>query len=181
MEIDKKLIFNYSKEIIYYFLRVTIFIILNKFYFLCLVIWCLTCHFILNKIYPDLNVLKDSNIFINTTTFLIIEYLYVYLTSKICGIFKKLDKLNFIWSLLIVIIINILFYFNEDSNTDIKVFCNIGYFWKPLICFFIYKFFNLLTKKFPFPFGKIRYYTSIEFIRDLCLKIRKSIKNSNPQ
>ncbi len=176
MEIDKKLIFNNSKEIINYFLRIIIFIILNNFY-VCLVIWYLTYHFTINKICPDLNVLKYPDIY-NTTIFLIIEYLYVYLTSKICGIFKKLDKLNFIWSLLIVMLINILFYFNEEPGTDIKVFCIIGYFWKPLICFFIYKFFAFLTKKFPFPFKKIGYYTSIDFVKDLYIKIRKRIKNS---
>jgi hypothetical protein len=45
--------------------------------------------------------------------------------------------------------------------------------------FLLYKFFGFLTKKYPFPFKKIGYYTSKEFPKDLYSKIKGKLKNNS--
>ena len=176
MEINNKIIYKFVKEVILYIFRVIVFIVLNNFY-VCLLLTIILYNSLLNKLSFNINTFTKCSDICYTIIFYIIEYIYVYLTAKICGIYKKLDKLKFIWALITVIFINILFYFNEDYNVSKKVFFNIGYFWKPLICFLIYKFFGFLAKKFPFPFAKIGYYTSIDFIIDILFKIKRKCKN----
>ena len=113
-----------------------------------------------------------------------IAFVTLYLLAKIFGIFKKLDKLNIFISLVIVSSISYLlilagrmnFLVDEQTYQDGLEYAYTMYLLIP--AFLLYKFFGFLTIKFPVPFKKIGYYTSIEFPKDLYIKIRKRIKNS---
>ena len=84
----------------------------------------------------------------------IVSFVTLYILAKIFGIFKKLDKLNIFTSLIIV--------------SEISCLLTL------IPAFLLYKFFGFLTIKFPVPFKKIGYYTSIEFPKDLYLKIKRN-------
>ena len=109
----------------------------------------------------------------------LLAFTTLYILAKIFGIFKKLDKLNTIKSLTIISVINyILIYIMRRNfiidNITYEIFgleyANTMYMLIP--AFLLYKFFGFLTVKFPFPFKKIGYYTSIEFVKDLYLKMK---------
>ncbi len=100
---------------------------------------------------PDLETTIPVAEFTTFDMYLLI-FATLYILAKIFGIFKKLDKLNIFTSLIIV---------SEISCLLIPAFL-------------LYKFFGFLTVKFPVPFKKIGYYTSIEFPKDLYSKIKKN-------
>ncbi len=89
----------------------------------------------------------------------IVSFVTLYILAKIFGIFKKLDKLN-------ILILDKSFH---------ELTLEYNYIMYSLIpAFLLYKFFGFLTIKFPVPFKKIGYYTSIEFPKDLYLKIKRN-------
>lgn len=175
MEINKNKLKKNVKAILNYCLCVMLFLLLNNFYFLLLV-FAVINNYVSHHFCPDI---YSSNIFnIYCKIILgIISYAYIFFTATLCGIFKKLDKINFFIALVIILFINVLFYYNEDSDINITVLLDILYFWKLTICFLLYKFFDYLTRKFPFPFERIGYYTSIEFFKSLFKKILNKIKS----
>jgi hypothetical protein len=116
----------------------------------------------------------------------LIVFTTLYILAKIFGIFKKLDNINIIISFIIVAIISYLLVF--ICRMDILIL-NKGFYeiileynwimYSLIPAFLLYKFFGFLTKKYPFPFKKIGYYTSIEFPKDLYSKIKGKIKNNS--
>ena len=110
-----------------------------------------------------------------------VSFVTLYLLAKIFGIFKKLDKLNIFTSLIIVSEISCLLTFVGRMDILIldksfhELTLEYNYIMYSLIpAFLLYKFFGFLTIKFPVPFKKIGYYTSIEFPKDLYSKIKKN-------
>lgn len=105
-----------------------------------------------------------------------------YMFAKICGLFKKLDSLKKWQGFLILFLISFLCYviadiFYKYRLPYLKIMGDIGAANLFLIpSYLFYLFLNYLTKKFPKPFEKIGYYTSIEFYKDILIKIKtKSI------
>ncbi len=177
MEIGKNKLNKNTKAIIYYCLCVILFFILNA----CKIVNYVDI-FILNIFDFVKNFSQCFEIDPGFGFFLIfIAWLiYVYLTAKICGIFKKLDNLKIYISIPIIMFINIGFYYFVIGRTFGKYYIHLSptevigtdFFWILPVYFLIYKFFGFLAKKFPFPFRKIGYYTSIEFPKDMYLKIK---------
>ena len=178
-----------SKNIAEYLLRVFCFIFVIKYGFvffsdtlglLALPIVIISLIYV-NIRHPEYEDIIDYNFTFEIYT---VSFVTLYLLAKIFGIFKKLDKLNIFASLIIISVISYLlilvgrinFLVDEITYKDGLKYAYTMYLLIP--AFLLYKFFGLLTKKFPFPFEKIGYYTSIEFVKDLYMKIRKRIKNS---
>ncbi len=95
-----------------------------------------------------------------------------YFLTKIFGIFQIIEKYNKFIQFLIILLLSILFklsykfipYFTAsyDNITDISYY--LPFVW------FLRKFFNFLTLKFPFPFKKIEYIFSFGYLKDIFLK-----------
>ena len=109
----------------------------------------------------------------------------MYFFAKIFGVFKKLNKVNLIGSLLILYIISVaLIYIGKIkilTPSYIHILgINYSYTMYLLIpAYLVYLFFNFLTKKFPTPFKQIGYFFSVEFYKDLCRKIINKFKTSD--
>jgi len=177
-----------SKNIAEYLLRVICFMLTVKFWFIEVSIIGLlisTPIYILESLFETYR-LKTQNIkydeFGTVTIFdiCLIAFITLYFLAKIFGIFKKLDKLNIFISLVIVSCISNLlilvgrinFLVDEMTYRDGLKYAYTMYLLIP--AFLLYKFFGFLTIKFPVPFKKIGYYTSIEFPKDLYSKIKKN-------
>ena len=106
-----------------------------------------------------------------------------YLIVKLCGIHKYFSKFNFWKSFIMLIIITIIaFYFccfdfstlkldfEDEDLTAMCAACGI------IPSYLVYLFFNFLTKKFPMPFEKIGYFFSLEFYKNLGLKLWKKLR-----
>ena len=97
-----------------------------------------------------------------------------YMLAKLFGIFKFIDNLktnlfNKLLYLFLIAILSSLVLFIRFGFVEKDV--RFGLFISSLIftlipAFFLYKYFQYLTKKFPQPFEKIGYYCSIEFFKD---------------
>ena len=129
---------------------------------------------------PDLETTIPVAEFTTFDMYLLI-FATLYILAKIFGIFKKLDKLNIFTSLIIVSEISCLLTFVGRMDILIldksfhELTLEYNYIMYSLIpAFLLYKFFGFLTIKFPVPFKKIGYYTSIEFPKDLYSKIKKN-------
>lgn len=106
-----------------------------------------------------------------------------YLTAKLFGMFSYIDKLKIALTFKVLLVALISFvsfgimYFDIksfDSFHVINISSHFPYFIFGLVpAFFLYKYFNYLTMKYPVPFKKIGYYSSVEFYKDLWRKIRK--------
>jgi len=181
MEIDKKKLNKNTKAILTYCFCVLLFFMLNegKVYNYVLI-------FILNIIdsVKNLNEATESDILLFfSLTFIVSWHIYIYIIAKICGLFKKLDNLKIYIAIPIIMLINIVFYYFDMGRTFGKYYVHLSpievigtyFFWIIPIYFLIYKFFGFLAKKLPFPFGKIGYYTSIEFVKDILRKIKDKI------
>ena len=106
--------------------------------------------------------------------------IYYYLIIKLCGLFKKINHLNFFSALIIVILTDILYCYSKTITIQLfpfkVVFSNqLEIFLVVLPCFIIFKFFNGLAETIPTPFKQIGYFFSIEFYKDLY----KKLKNKN--
>ena len=182
MEIDKNKLSNNAKAMLFYCLCVLLFFIMNegKIYSYVLI---LTLN-IINSI-KNLNEATEADILLFfSLTFIVSWHIYIYITVKICGLFKRLDNLKIYITIPIIMLINIGFYYFDIGRAFGKHNINLSpieivrtyFFWILPIYFLIYKFFGFLTKKYPFPFERIGYYTSIEFIKDTLFKIKKRLK-----
>lgn len=103
---------------------------------------------------------------------------FYYLYAKIFGLFKFIDelKIKFFNKILLLIpicallffILNLAYFGLNNIQFNISAIFAFGFGLIP--AFFLYKFFQYLTKKYPFPFEKIGYYCSIEFYKKLLKK-----------
>lgn len=158
------------KEIFKYLIRVLFFLLLNRRYMLPAIMKIID---LISLPFPN----NDDWILVAMFVF----PAYIYLTIKLCGLFKKLDNLNFFVSLVVVCFVDILF--NISDSLIVQIFPLKFSFYKSaylclvLPCFVLYKIFYFLSKKFPNPFQKIEYYTSIEFYKRVLSKIKSKFIN----
>ena len=135
------------KEIIEYILRIGLFLLLNRKFAISITIP------ILQFLSKNLN--TDNAIILS----ILIWIIYLYISLKICGLFKKLDNLNFLNSLIFVIILNLIFNYSINTTVQIipfKISYTSGSFLYIIIIYFIYyRILNWLGKKYPNTFGKI--------------------------
>ena len=155
------------KEIIEYILRIGLFLLLNRKFAISITIP------ILQFLSKNLN--TDNAIILS----ILIWIIYLYISLKICGLFKKLDNLNFLNSLIFVIILNLIFNYSINTTVQIipfKISYTSGSFLYIIIIYFIYyRILNWLGKKYPNTFGKVGYYFSIECYKDLFKKLLSGI------
>ncbi len=181
-----------SKNIAEYLLRVFCFLITVKFWFIELSVPVILALFPILIVDAQVTVyLREKNIVqyneLDDPVFEIylVAFFTLYFLAKIFGIFKKLDKLNIFVTLIIISEISYLLILVGRINflvDEITYRYGLKYAYTMYLlipAFLLYKFFGFLTKKYPFPFAKIGYYTSIEFLKDLYLKIRKNIKKKS--
>ena len=175
-----------SKAIIEYILRIIIFLILTAF------LQDKICNKIIDILqeiptiiyekYPifvgDDNAQIALSIIIGVLSLFIALIGVTYYFAKITGIFKKLDNLKKWQGLFVLILIGIISniigiilnefkLFNFDIRTNIEF---VGFSLIPSYLFYLY--FKFLTKKYPTPFEKIGYYSSIEFYKGLFKKYK---------
>ena len=155
------------KEIIEYILRIGLFLLLNRKFAISITIP------ILQFLSKNLN--TDNAIILS----ILIWIIYLYISLKICGLFKKLDNLNFLNSLIFVIILNLIFNYSINTTVQIipfKISYTSGSFLYIIIIYFIYyRILNWLGKKYPNTFGKVGYYFSIECYKNLFKKLLSGI------
>ena len=170
----KKFILNQnSKAILNYCFRVFVFFLLCRD-----IIYNLFAQ-ILIPIFSDwLNSYYINEPFVAMGVFSIISvFLHDYLCAKICGIFKKLDKLNIFLSSVIILLIDVLRGYTFGLTFQINplkiVYDKPNFIFTLIFLFFIYKFLNLLTKIFPTPFKQIGYIFSIELLKDTYKNVKK--------
>ena len=101
-----------------------------------------------------------------------------YILAKFCGLFKYFSQFKFWKSFSILLIISIIL--NYFYMLNLHTF-QLNYHVKDaepvytiIPSYFVYLFFNFLTKKFPTPFKQIGYFFSIEFYKDLFKKYRNT-------
>ncbi len=112
--------------------------------------------------------------------------LVMYVYAKIFGFFKFVDSLNMKFVLrvgvvvvasLVLFLISYASYFSDKSFlfefNNIFSYCAFAL----IPAYFFYKFFQYLTKKFPHPFEKIGYYSSLPFWKGKIAFLRTKIKN----
>ena len=113
--------------------------------------------------------------------------MYIYSVIAIfCGIFKKIKNLKFKTSVLVIIIVNFIFYYFSSvklyhnewyAHINPKDAFSDYYFWILPVYFLIYKFWRYITKNSVINFERIEYYMSIDFITDVLFKIKEKLKN----
>jgi len=106
-----------------------------------------------------------------------------YILAKLFGIFKFINNLKtnmllklFLLTILatfsfFILLIRFVYVYDYEAFGVLvaaSIFCVIPEF-------FLYKYFQYLTKKHPKPFEKIGYYSSIQFWKDMINKIKSSI------
>ncbi len=108
---------------------------------------------------------------------------FCYINIKICGLFKRLKGLNFLSSLFILILVDIFFFFSLNVHLQLKplkIFYDSSLadgIYCPVSCmFFVYKYLDIMARHCPESFGKIGYYTSIEFYKKIALKIKSNFR-----
>lgn len=180
MELDEKL--KWIFKIICYILFVKFAFIIVLAIFSLPVIGVLFVLSLSDKLYNIINGLGDDFGFYLITLYIpaIFSPFACYFTAKIFGIFRYIDALN----KRMIIKIGILFLISLASfaimflriklegDTNPAAFYAF-YIFGLVPAFFLYKYFNYLTMKYPVPFEKIGYYSSVEFYKDLWRKIRK--------
>lgn len=151
MKIDINTIRTNYVHILNYCLRVLLFILFNRTVISMPLILLVTDVFmrIGKPIFTD-----------SLNTFMMFVFVailvYIYLTASLCGIFKKLNNLNFVYAGGIIILVNILFfYFSGRSTQTDEILVKIPpqeairsfYFWVIPIYFLLHRFFDFITKK----------------------------------
>ena len=183
MEIDKNKLNKDTKAILSYCLCVLLFLMLNKIHVAVYV-----SLFISNILDFATNNRVSDDLALGFCIMVIIWHIYVYITTIFCGIFKKLKNLGFKTTVLIIIVINFIFYYfssvrlyhNEwyahiSPNDAISDY----YFWIIPVYFLIYKFWGYITKNSVINLEKIEYYMSIDYMIDVLFKIVGIIKNNS--
>lgn len=116
------------------------------------------------------------------TSIFIFMFIPFYILPKVCGLFKKLDNLNIILAVIIILIVDVIFSYSQALIVQInpfKISCGHIYHVFILIWFFLlYKFFNFLTRIFPTPFKQIGYIFSIELLKDIYKDVKKDINEN---
>ena len=102
--------------------------------------------------------------------------LNTYIIAKFCGLFKYFSQFKFWISFLTLLIISYILYYFYILNLHAFRFNyaavkNTEDVYTIIPSYFVYLFFNFLTKKFPTPFKQIGYFFSLEFYKDLFKKI----------
>lgn len=175
-----------KKQILEYILRLTVFIILvgvlHEKISTPLMYGMENIFTILYEKFPFLESSENAQILLSIILGLFSFFMacigVTYIFAKICGLFKKLDGLKKWQSFLIIILINVVFWIIDgilDKHRAISysIRASITKTTLTLIpTYLFYLYLNYLTKKFPNPFQKIGYYTSIEFYKDLLIKIK---------
>lgn len=140
------------------------------------------------------HMLHLMSIYIPTVLSLFLMYLY----AKLFGVFKYIDKLRiklyfkllniFLIAVLLFVLLHLSALFWETNqrldslfNSFASCFAQNAYYkWHCLalpFSFLLYKCFQYLTKKYPYPFEKIGYYCSIEFYKNVLRKVYFKLKN----
>ncbi len=171
--------FNTYKEIFLYLLRVAAFLLLNRGF-----VWSFAIDYIHSPItdfYKQFDKTGDDWVILE----FVLSMVQLYLFAKLCGLFKKINHLNIFFAILIIVFVDILL--NISINTRVQLYpriktvyygININDIWfLTTFNFIVFKFFNFLAKKFPTPFERIGYYTSIEFMKDVIGKLKYKIGN----
>ena len=115
--------------------------------------------------------------------FLVFLIFNIYVMAKVCGIYKYFSQFKFWKSFLFLLLISYLAYYfiilnlhtfklNYSAKGDTDIVYSI------LPSYFVYLFFNFLAKKFPMPFEKIGYFFSLEFYKNLGLKLWKKLRKN---
>ncbi len=163
--------------------RIGTYILFNMFGFLYLLIIFAIPIFAILSIFLRHFLNDENDFFIDFNFFMspiIASPLACYYMAKIFKIFQIIDnlKISALKKILVVFSLSVanflmtyLGIFIDKRFFDFKIipFCAFGL----IPAYFLYKYFNYLTIKYPIPFNRIGYYCSIEFFRDLDGKIRK--------
>ena len=155
-----------SKNIVEYLLRVFCFLITVKF---CFVYFADTLSLlalpivIISLIYANIRHPENE----------IIDYNFTFEIYTVSLSFIIISVISY----LLILVGRINFLVDEITYRNGLEYAYTMYLLIP--AFLLYKFFGFLTQKFPFPFEKIGYYTSIEFPKDLYSKIKGKIKNNS--
>ena len=186
MEIDKKKFNKNTKAIFIYCLCVLFFLIFNNqkvFVPITIPVVDIILYFSdLNKNIGE----PKADLFSFFILIFIIRHTYIYITAIFFGIFKKIKNLKFKTSVLIIIIVNFIFYYFSSvrlyhnewyAHINPKDAFSDYYFWILPVYFLIYKFWGYITKNSVINFEKIEYYMSIDFITDVLFKIKEKLKN----
>ena len=183
MEIDKKKLNKNTKAIWTYCFCVLLFLILNKIHFVVYITL-----FISDILDSCMNNIVSSDMALGFCIMIIVWHIYIYVTAVFCGIFKKINNLKLYEKISIILLVNMgLYYFCIGRIYGQKLYAHVNLieaitdysFWILSIYFLIYKFWGYITKNSAINFEKIEYYMSIDFVIDLCLKIRKNIKKNS--
>ena len=178
------------KEAKKYILRVGLFTILTAFLNSKLQIPLMYAIENLSDFAYELNPVFKSNInlelfigiIVGLSCFFISTIGITYLFAKICGLFKKLDNLKKWQSFLIIVLISTIFIIfahvaDKYKIIDVITIGNIGFSGISLTpAYLFYLFLNRLGKKHPGTFGRIGYYCSVEFYKEIFKKIITKIK-----
>ena len=170
----------YPKIIIDYCFRIIVFLILCRNCIMNRILEILFFSFGINNILGSIKIDYDPMSGLMFCIYIII-LLYLYTVTKLCGLFKKINHLNFFISLIIVILIDLLLCYSKTITVQLFPFKitfsnHLEIFLIVLPCFIIFKFFNGLANTIPAPFKQIGYFFSIEFYKDLFKKILNKIK-----
>ena len=116
----------------------------------------------------------DLAIVVYFACFIVFSPIICYILAKIFGIFKYIEKLkNLITKILVLVLISflsslILFIKVSNNGIDLPLSLHLSLTLFGLIpAFLLYKYLKYLTKKYPKPFEKIGYYSSIKFFKGL--------------
>ena len=114
--------------------------------------------------------------------FVIILFIPFYILPKICGLFKKLDNLNIFLAIIVILLVDIVFSSSQALMIQLNPlkfsFNEINIVFSLIWFFFIYRFFKLITKLFPFSFKYIGYVFSIEFFKDIYKDGKRDIQKN---
>ena len=163
---------NTYKEIFLYLLKVAIYLLLNRGF-----VWSFAIEYIhspTTDFYKQFDKTGDDWVILE----FVLSMVQLYLFAKLCGLFKKINHLNIFFAILIIVFVDILL--NISMETRVQLYPTIkinyskvsGFVFFTTFNFIVFKFFNFLAKKFPMPFERIGYYTSIEFVKDLANKLK---------
>ncbi len=166
----------YPQTILDYCFRILLFLILCRNFPRSFIEAKIYDSQLFNCIFSNIKI-NDGLIYFLLYAYFILLF-YPYLAVKLCGLFKKINHLNFFSALFIVILTDILYCYSKTITIQLfpfkVVFSNqLEIFLVVLPCFIIFKFFNGLAETIPTPFKQIGYFFSIEFYKDLYKKLKK--------
>ncbi len=173
----------YPKTVINYCFRILVFLILCRNCIMNRILEILFFSFGINNILGSIKIDYDPMSGLMLCIYIII-LLYLYAITKLCGLFKKINHLNFFIGLIIAILIDFLLCYSKTITVQLSpfkiVFSNhFEIFLVVLPCFVIFKFLDGLANTIQTPFKQIGYFFSIEFYKDLYKKLFNKLKTSD--